>query len=306
MANFDFQDFLAEIRTEGLARANLFQVEILPGLDGTVVPLNKRYKDFLLGDVSERDISKKMTLMCQSVDFGGSLVSTYESPYAQFPYGRMYEPFSIEFKINKNVFQKKIIDMWSNYIIDPMSKYSAYYDDYKRNIIVSVLDNRMNLKYSILCYDCYPTTVTPSALSQDENDSFLRASVTFSYRKSEPYIGQDTNPSTQGVLDSYGESGQQIFEAIQSGKVGDLQAPIKNILNTTKGLLSLDQGETLNYYNKLSQISQDYLGVSIQGGRRFVESVKNDIDSITDTNIMDSTNQNVLSQSAGDILNILN
>ena len=87
--------------------------------------------------------------------------------------------------------------------------------------------------------------------------------------------------------------------------VREKKSQIEGVLDTAKGFLDLNQGETLGIYNKLSEISTTYLGVSIQEGRRFVTQVKNDIDDITNSDVLSGENKDVLSKTADALLDLL-
>lgn len=285
----------------GIARANKFKV--------TIKNVNKflepRYK--YDGDDGVR-IPERISFMCEMAELPTKQLNLTASRFRKMPSEQVFDNLAISFKVGKDGLERRIFDLWMAYIIDLYSDYVEYQVDYVTDIDIELLDPRTEeTVYHIRLVDAYPMTVGALQLQATVGGDFMTQSVTFAYRFWDivtPDEGRQTFNTRDDGLVNQAERTKDSKENI-AFDLRSITSKVTKTLDTTKGLLSLNQGETLNLYNKVNGFFTKNTGLSINDARRWTEQTKRDIEAITDEDVLSNANKVVLVGGLANILGLL-
>lgn len=128
-----------------------------------------------------------LSMQCINAQLPGRSFRTTEqmiySVSRKFPYAAQYDDLSLTFLCSNSMDEKKTFDTWQRQIINPVNGILNYYDSYIGKIIITTLDEEGKPTYTVYCEEAYPVTVQTIDLSYEENDSFMRFTVQFAFRK---------------------------------------------------------------------------------------------------------------------------
>ncbi|NBX50142.1 hypothetical protein EBT25_09415 [bacterium] len=178
--------FMAEMRQNGVARTNLFDVRI-------GIPLSMKGKD---------SVADKIELYAQSASLPGRSIETQElaratyGPREKFPYSMQYQDLNLTFiadgkgEIYKYFYNwmQSIVrgdqETWKVGFVDSNKKkpYQVNYkDQYAVPIEITTYDEQgeARLKYRLI--DCWPNQMPDVSLSWAEQSSMMQFSVNFCY-----------------------------------------------------------------------------------------------------------------------------
>ena len=171
-AVYDVGKFSSKIATSGLASPNKFEVffKSIPAA---------------AGGAAER---VQLNLMCDQVSLSGRDVqATLDIQYGirrQIAYNApAYTPLSLSFLCTDKMLEKTILDKWNNLIV-PVQRgfHVAYYDDYKGELDVFVLDRSGKKRtYHMHYHEVYPKTVTAVELNHGTTNATLRVTTEIQY-----------------------------------------------------------------------------------------------------------------------------
>ena len=169
-AQYDVGKFSSRIAANGLASPNKFEVifKRIPGAGQT-------------------DLTQ-LSLMCDQVSLAGRDVqAVLDLQYGirrQVAYNApAYTPLSVSFLCTDQMLEKTILDKWNNLIV-PVQRgfHVAYYDDYRGELDVFVLDRRGKTKtYHMHYHEVYPKTVTADELNHGTTNATLRVTAEIQY-----------------------------------------------------------------------------------------------------------------------------
>ena len=162
-------DFIAQIKREGLARQNRFTVEIsLPD------KMSNSYRELQL-----------VHLFCEQAVLPGITVNTQPirtfGETREIVSDRGFETITLTFLVDKKMLVKQFFDDWMNLIIDPDSRLSGYYNDYAKTIKIRTQDLNDNVVYECELDEAYPKAVQAITLDNNAKD-VMKLGVTFAYR----------------------------------------------------------------------------------------------------------------------------
>lgn len=150
--------------------------------------------------------SKRLSLNCSSVTFPDATFSVLDrdiaGPKQTIPYVQQYGDSSapFEFSCGTDLYEYLVFRSWQKTIIDPVSRYVGYYDNYAKNcsLTVMLLPNYVrnynealerieaNEIYGITYSEIYPKTVTLKQ-AQSAATGVLGVTVNFGYREVVPF-----------------------------------------------------------------------------------------------------------------------
>ena len=170
-AQFDVGKFSSMISSEGLASPNKFEVQFrsIPGATNG-------------GEL------KQLSIMCDQVSLAGRDVqAVLDLQYGirrQVVYNApAYTPLSLSFICTDQMLEKTVLDKWNNLIV-PVQRgfHVAYYDDYKGELDVFVLDRSGKKRtYHMHYHEVYPKTVTAVELNHGTTNATLRVTAEIQY-----------------------------------------------------------------------------------------------------------------------------
>lgn len=188
--SFSFNDFLAFVREDGLARQNRFFVQIIP-------PRNMSY-------LNDRTIS----LLCKSinvpgVNFATTAVRNYGEVF-ETPYDRNFSGATISFYTDSELYVKRYFDTWVTKIQDTNTRIMDYYENFiSPTIHISILNKSDLQKYKIILHNAFPKTIGGLSLDNSVSDTMV-FDVVFDYQY---YVVEGTDSEVaSGIYKPFTES----------------------------------------------------------------------------------------------------
>ncbi len=186
------KDFIAEIKTKGIARTNRFTVDLTPPK--------------ALGENV-----KRMLLFCEKASLPGINIATAQArsygELREMPYERLFDPIQLTFHVDRNMTIKTIFDEWMAYIVNPSDRTLGYYSNYVTPMTVRIQDLEDKTTYLVQLYEAYPKSIGTISLDAGQNNDTMRLDVTFNYKywvatpiSTDPYTGLE---KTAGGLNRY-------------------------------------------------------------------------------------------------------
>jgi hypothetical protein len=190
------KDFIAEIKTKGIARTNRFTVDFTPP---KAMP----------------ESTKRMLLFCEKASLPGiNFATTANRSYGETReviYDRMYDPITLTFHVDRNMTVKSIFDTWSGYMINPIDRSVGWYSDYVTPMTIRIQDLEDKVTYLVELQEAYPKSISSVSLDSQDNNSTMRLDVTFQYKywnavqiAQDPYTKLETTAGGfKGYLDNF-------------------------------------------------------------------------------------------------------
>jgi hypothetical protein len=184
------ENFLAAVRSEGLMRTSRFKVEM-------PIPNIFRNKNLYEGDL------RKILLYCDSTALPGMSVQTTQArtfgEIREMPWDRLFDNVTMNFYVDNTMDVKIFFDNWIGNIQDPVTRSMAYYDDYRTDITIDVMDVANDTRYSVTLYECYPKMVGSIQMDYASRDvAKLQVSMNYKYWTSAQALSSE---SDTGLLD---------------------------------------------------------------------------------------------------------
>ena len=123
---------------------------------------------------------------CEIAQFPTSNIATKEDmiwgPVRKMPYNKTYDDLRLTFICTNNMIERDLFDRWQNLVVDRVSNYCQFYDDYVSSIQISVIGERDNVLYTVECEECYPLAISAQELNSEIQNAYLKLEVVFAYR----------------------------------------------------------------------------------------------------------------------------
>ncbi len=175
--NSDFFKFREILKSKGLAKSNLMDVEITP-----CKLMEKEYANFVEG----------LKFKCEDAELPGKTFETSNvKDYVidrKHVLGVTYADLNLTFLCSSNMEERKFFDVWMENIIGTNTRRISYYDEYVSNIKINLYTGRIasNSKPEKSCMftikNAYPVAITAQDMSWDSED-ILKLTVNFNYEK---------------------------------------------------------------------------------------------------------------------------
>lgn len=198
-------EFISQVKSEGLARDNRYLVTITPPTS-------------LVGGSPDT----KLRLLCQSVTMPGlNFVSNPVLTYGEqreVIYNRQFDPVNMEWILDNRMDIKRFWDEWQQLMIHPVSRMVSYYQDYIGTIEITQLDvsDEEKAKYSVKLYEAYPKTVAPITYSAGSKE-VTKLSVTIEYKYWTP-LDVQAGSGSESLIPEF-NSGSPSFQNLLGGGI---------------------------------------------------------------------------------------
>lgn len=161
------REFLAEVKTRGLARTNRYEVRI-PNFPSA----------------GQRN-ARLLSLFCDAVNLPGMNIATtpnrfYGDAY-EMPYERMFDPVTLSFYMDSGLELKTGFDIWMARIINPETRELNYYKNYVQDIEIRVINVDESEPYGLKLYEAYPKSINSIQLDATGRE-VMKLQVTMQYR----------------------------------------------------------------------------------------------------------------------------
>lgn len=175
------QEFIAQVKTGGMARTNRFAISFTP-------PKTNTNKPYITG-VSPTDL-RRVILFCDHVDLPGINYSTVQNrtfgEFRETPYEKLYDNISMSFYVDIDMKVKLLFDSWMNSIQDTITRTYSYYDQYTTDMTIEVQDINDNTRYQVKLFECYPKSIGNISLDSAAKDVMkLTVNMQYKYWQSE-------------------------------------------------------------------------------------------------------------------------
>jgi len=168
MANLN--DFIAQVKQNGMARTNRFAVEFA---------LPNSLQGFDLNSL------RTALLFCDQVQLPGLNINTTDTrsfgEVRKAPYEKLFEDINMSFYVDKDMVIKDLFDTWHDSIMDRNTRTFEYYDNYVTPITIYVQDINDNNTYTVMLYEAFPKSIGAVQLDYAAKD-VMKLSVNFAYK----------------------------------------------------------------------------------------------------------------------------
>lgn len=157
----------------GLAKTNHFTVLLTPPASAT--------KGIPKGNTN----LQKVLLFCDTAQLPGVNVNTMQTrtygEVREMPYELNYEPITMTFYVDSQMYVKKMFDNWTLGTQIGDSRKFNYYDNYVTNMKIFVQDAAEKNRYVVELFEAYPKTVSAVSMDYASRD-IMKISVTMMYK----------------------------------------------------------------------------------------------------------------------------
>jgi hypothetical protein len=196
--------FLTQIdKAGGLARPNLFQVQIYVGA------LIANAKEGAGGWITEyagvdaAGAGLRLALMCTAGELPGFQYATDQQhlygPKFSFPTLPQYSDLTLTFFVGQDMMEKLFFDAWMFMIMEPTTNNFNYIDEFSTMIDIMQLDDQDDAPYVTTLIDAYPISISAMRVDWANNNEVHKMDVTFTYKRLEPFYGNDTSAGVKGA-----------------------------------------------------------------------------------------------------------
>lgn len=170
MSAFSIIDFRGKMAAHSLARANRFEVIIIP-------PNPLSY------------FGREISIMAESVVFPSMSISAKafktHGPNHQLPVGSDYsgDGIPISFWMDGRMENKRFFDSWLELIVRGNDYLINYQKDYTTSIYISQLNEMNQVIYTIELIDAFPRSFSPIQLDNNASNQIERLNSIISFRR---------------------------------------------------------------------------------------------------------------------------
>ncbi len=204
-------EFIAHVREDGLAKPNLFKVEIIfPAQSPNSVTRN-------FFEEAGVDVSSmfRLNLFCETTELPGKAIVTTpiktHGPPVKIPYNVQLEDVPMVFYVGEDMQEKKFFDAWQSMIGNPNTGDMNYFDEYTTTVNLTQLTEDGQEAYTVSLKKAYPIVMSPVTLSMADSNNIHRLPIVFAYRKWE-YVPPE--------LTGYAKSIQEL--EMNAGPIGSI------------------------------------------------------------------------------------
>jgi hypothetical protein len=194
-AEFKLSDFLSEVSSRGMAKANRFEVVINPPLCVTNLSVNSKPSQDQTGGRYQTQkslgarVPARVSLFCEQAQLPGTRIITSRQqifgPPSLHPIAAEYggENISLTFMLDKWYTIKEFFDTWIDGVVNRETGVSYYQENYLSEMTIAQLDEDDQVHYMAKFEDVYPIAVNPVQLDANMNNTVSRLTVSFAYRR---------------------------------------------------------------------------------------------------------------------------
>lgn len=195
------QEFIAQVKTGGMARTNRYSVM------------------FSVPGISNPDALRKVLLFCDQVQIPGVNFSTVQNrtfgEFREVPYEKLYDQCSLTFYVDKDMQVKRLFDDWINSIQNPNDRTFNYYDSYKTDVTIQVEDLNDKSVYQLKMFECYPKNIGTVQLDYASKD-VMKLTIQMQYKY---WVSQNTTTGSETVSSTAQSPLNKAIEMVKGGVI---------------------------------------------------------------------------------------
>lgn len=172
--------------------------------------------------------------------------------------GASYDLLTTRFMSSADAYEKRLIDIWLNFITNKDTKKVEYFDRYVTDVMVESLDSMGESQYGATMYDTYPKLVTALELDKTQSNSFVTFEVQWKFSRLKYEVeenetnilgnttaGKLVQDLQNGDVESAAARTRKVIVAAQNGTLdtkagGEAYRAISNTVNNTAGVSAKD------------------------------------------------------------------
>lgn len=274
------EELLQGLKQNGVARTNRFRVDInLPSTFTQYANTTETQANSILSAIAgtlrllnnSQRVQRTLSLMCETTQLPGKSFNTNEMKYnaEQFkvPYSVAFDVQRFVFYSSADLYERSIIDLWMDFILNMETHTIKYMDEYVTNITIHQLDVLDRPIYSIKLIDAYPVQLSPAELSHASQNGVARVDCGFAYKRWE-VVNHNKDTSVLGGLE------KTIFGPALSEVLTDPY--VKKGLDVLKRSGLNLEDEALAVYNQIDDLLSNVTGMSANKLNSLLNSIKSD------------------------------
>jgi len=197
MAGLRLSSSITEIWGERVLRKNRYGVSFSgPGVEGALKQMGRS------GGSLRRRILELLMRNCEIASLVGSSMSTspnrIHGPVREMPYERFYSgDLSLTFRETNTTKVRKFFSAWQDTIYGRTSGNFNYYENYIGSVEIHQYsdDEQTKSMYGIRLNEVYPKNIHEMSLGYEENNSYQKQVVDFSFRSWDEIPRSELNPT---------------------------------------------------------------------------------------------------------------
>ena len=183
-------DFIAQVKSEGLMRNNRYIIQMTLPRGITDLGTNMQ----------------KVLLLCDSISVPGVTISTTPArtfgEIREMPYEKIFAPANMSFYVDNKMEVKKLFDKWQGAIQDPVTRNHGYYANYTTNIQITILDVYDNQRYQVTLHEAYLKDLSPIQLDAANRDVMkMNVAIQYKYWTATDEYASVSHPDNRGFFE---------------------------------------------------------------------------------------------------------
>lgn len=265
-----FNDFISRVKTIGLPSSSKFLVEFL----GT--------SNFLGG----RDVS----LMVDSCPIPGlNLLSIEQRIFGEITdsvYGISYPPINLSMYLDNSSGARKFFDEWTNRVWNRQSRTIGYYNDFIRDVKITLLDKTESPIYQIILREAWPKAINDIPLDYSNREIVkVNVQLVFKYWEVQPIDFEEILSARASVLNPTAETFKNRFSTslnasdvfgATSGTLNQFQWGPPEEIGTALDLFGVGLGASIS--SAIGTLS-NRIGSSVVEGKNAIQTTLNSLSS---------------------------
>jgi len=299
-----FEQFVSNMKTNGYAQLCRFQIEF-------EVPNFSQEVRTQLKTAGVKEMSQRLIMNVESVDLPNRLLPTIDPRIGNFvvPFAHDYgsDLVQMQFRCGADMFEKKVIDAWQATAVSINTGNSNYPINYKRDIVIKMLNRQLETVYAVRLIGAFPSNSSAIALNHDSGE-LAKFNASFKYAW---WIVEDFNAEeAEFPLETFKSPEEETVTADQASE--NRLAIQKTRLDAELKLMEQNvdknaDGESGNILDRIQKTVNKYYnnGSSITDGAKYFKSLKDDIEQLGDSNVLDAANKLHIGNGINSILSFL-
>ena len=177
MANLT--DFISTVKRNGFNSGNRYEVLLSRTIPGSSLGSGA---GTLLSQYAESVSLPGRSFSTSDIKFGTGFTQ-------KMPYNSIFDDVSVTWRMDEAMGIKDYFDRWQNIIHNKDSGYMGFYENYKSDMTISVLNKNNQQVYRCQLFDVYPLSVAAVELSHGSVNEIAKLQVTFAYKTWSSFSG---------------------------------------------------------------------------------------------------------------------
>lgn len=203
-----------------------------------------------------------LQIMCSAADIPGLNIERSPNKRNGFNVnvatGISEEDVSFRFLLSSDCYEKKLLDIWREEIVDTKTRRAGYYLDYITDIMIQTLDTSNRRQFTVKLVEAWPSLFNKISLDKQQNTNFNTYDINFTYKRQESVTESgSSNPFAEltptklvedlmnGDLEAAAYKARDLKVAAANGSIstklgGEVYSSLSSVVNQTVGISASD------------------------------------------------------------------